>query len=52
MPASRSAEDRAFVVLNQVQDDRLEAVLGELTPTEVQIAWAKSMAQTSWTEAA
>jgi len=52
LPPSRSAEDRAFFVLNQVQDDRLEAVLGGLTPSEAQIAWAKGMTVMSWEDAA
>lgn len=52
LPASRSAEDRALFVLNHPQDDRLEAVLGSLTPEEVRVVWAKEMAQTSWQNAA
>lgn len=52
LPTSPSTEDRALFVLNQVQDDRLETIMGSLSPTECQVVWAWSMTQTSWQDAA
>jgi len=51
-PAGPSAEDRALVVLNQIQDDRLEVILGGMGLADARVVWAKMLGDESWQFAA
>ena len=52
LPAAPSAEERAMARLNQINDARLAAVLGSLSPIEASVVWAHELTGDSWEAAA